>query len=96
MMIGMFDRDNSSTITFDEFAALWKYVIDWQNCFRGFDKDNSGSIDKNELKQALTAFGKYFFFFKFYRYSAVQLLFLILFDLKIFQNKIFDKRFFCL
>ena len=58
MMIGMFDRDNSSTITFDEFAALWKYVIDWQNCFRSFDRDNSGSIDKMELKQALTAFGK--------------------------------------
>ena len=58
MMIGMFDRDNSSTITFDEFAALWKYVIDWQNCFRGFDRDGSGSIDKSELKQALTAFGE--------------------------------------
>lgn len=54
----MFDRDNSSTITFDEFAALWKYVVDWQNCFRSFDRDNSGSIDRNELKQALTAFGK--------------------------------------
>ena len=59
MMIGMFDRDNSSTITFDEFAALWKYVIDWQNCFRSFDRDNSGSIDKMELKQALVAFGMF-------------------------------------
>ena len=55
----MFDRDNSSTITFDEFAALWKYVIDWQNCFRSFDRDNSGSIDKMELKHALVAFGKF-------------------------------------
>jgi Ca2+-binding EF-hand superfamily protein len=64
MMIGMFDRDNSSTITFDEFAALWKYVIDWQNCFRGFDRDNSGSIDKMELKQALMAFGMFLNFYK--------------------------------
>jgi Ca2+-binding EF-hand superfamily protein len=57
MMIGIFDRDNSSTINFDEFAALWKYIDDWQKCFRSFDKDNSGSIDRNELKNALTAFG---------------------------------------
>lgn len=57
-MIGMFDRNNNSTIDFDEFASLWKYIDDWQKCFRSFDKDNSGTIDRNELKQALTAFGK--------------------------------------
>lgn len=34
-----------------------RYVTDWQNCFRGFDTDNSGSIDRNELKNALTSFG---------------------------------------
>lgn len=32
-----------------DFGALWKYVTDWQNCFRSFDTDNSGSIDKNEV-----------------------------------------------
>ena len=53
----MFDKDRNGTITFQEFGALWKYVTDWQQCFRGFDRDNSGSIDKNELKQALTSFG---------------------------------------
>lgn len=58
-MIGMFDRDNSATIDFEEFTALWKYIDDWQKCFRSFDQDNSGSIDKNELKLALTAFGKF-------------------------------------
>ncbi|XP_066917168.1 programmed cell death protein 6-like isoform X1 [Clytia hemisphaerica] len=57
LMIGMFDKDRNGTITFQEFGALWKYVTDWQQCFRGFDRDNSGSIDKNELKQALTSFG---------------------------------------
>ena len=59
MMIGMFDRDGSATIDFEEFASLWKYIDDWQKCFRSFDKDNSGSIDKNELKLALTTFGNY-------------------------------------
>ncbi|XP_020625427.1 programmed cell death protein 6-like [Orbicella faveolata] len=56
-MIGMFDRDNNGTINFHEFAALWKYITDWQNTFRTYDKDNSGHIDKNELKTALTSFG---------------------------------------
>ena len=63
MMIGMFDRDGSATIDFEEFASLWKYIDDWQKCFRSFDKDNSGSIDKNELKLALTTFGNNFFSF---------------------------------
>ncbi|XP_057291355.1 programmed cell death protein 6-like isoform X1 [Hydractinia symbiolongicarpus] len=57
LMIGMFDQDRNGNINFQEFGALWKYVTDWQNCFRNFDRDNSGSIDKNELKQALTSFG---------------------------------------
>ena len=49
-VIGMFDRDNSGTIEFNEFYALWQYVTDWQRTFRSYDTDNSGSIDKNELK----------------------------------------------
>ena len=57
-MIGMFDRDGSNTINFDEFCSLWKYIEDWQRCFRSYDRDNSGSIDRNELRMALTSFGK--------------------------------------
>jgi Ca2+-binding EF-hand superfamily protein len=57
LMIGMFDRDRSGTINFQEFGSLWKYVTDWQQTFRNYDKDNSGSIDKNELKTALSSFG---------------------------------------
>lgn len=50
LMIGMFDRDRSGTINFQEFGALWKYVNDWQATFKSYDRDNSGAIDKNELK----------------------------------------------
>ena len=56
----MFDKDGSGTVSFEEFCALWKYVTDWLNCFKSFDRDNSGSIDKNELKTAFTTFGMSF------------------------------------
>ena len=46
----MFDRDQNGTISFQEFASLWKYITDWQSTFRSYDKDNSGSIDKRELQ----------------------------------------------
>jgi len=57
LMIGMFDKGNTGQVNFQDFGALWKYVTDWQNCFRSFDTDSSGSIDKQELKTALTSFG---------------------------------------
>lgn len=57
IMIGMFDRNSSGQIDFEEFASLWKYVTDWQGCFRSFDRDQSGNIDRSELKNALTTFG---------------------------------------
>jgi len=53
----MFDKQNRGTVSFEDFGALWKYVTDWQSCFRSFDQDNSGNIDRNELRTALTAFG---------------------------------------
>ena len=56
----MFDHDHSGTIGFQEFAGLWKYVTDWQNTFRTYDRDNSGTIDKQELKTALVQFGEFF------------------------------------
>lgn len=57
---GMFDRENKGGVNFNEFTGVWKYISDWQNVFRTYDRDNSGMIDKNELKQALTGFGNSF------------------------------------
>lgn len=54
----MFDRENKGGVNFNEFAGVWKYITDWQNIFRTYDGDNSGFIDKNELRQALTGFGE--------------------------------------
>jgi hypothetical protein len=69
----MFDQDGSSTIDFQEFRSLWRYVTEWEKCFRfvfnsikhykihlfsrKFDLDGSGTIDKHELKTALSSFG---------------------------------------
>ena len=57
MMIGMFDRDGSQTIDYNEFKQLWKFINDWLNCFRQYDADRSGSIAKHELNHALNSFG---------------------------------------
>ncbi|KAH0521521.1 Programmed cell death protein 6 [Microtus ochrogaster] len=56
----MFDRENKAGVNFSEFTGVWKYITDWQNVFRTYDRDNSGMIDKNELKQALSGFGAHF------------------------------------
>ncbi|ORY94961.1 hypothetical protein BCR43DRAFT_494886 [Syncephalastrum racemosum] len=57
MMVNMFDTDNTGTIDFNEFSGLWRYIEDWQRCFRTFDADGSGNIDAAELRNALQTFG---------------------------------------
>ncbi|EJD47027.1 EF-hand [Auricularia subglabra TFB-10046 SS5] len=57
LLMSIFDVDRSGTVTFNEFAGLWKYIKDWQNVFRHFDRDGSGSIDGAELAAALGQFG---------------------------------------
>jgi len=57
LLMTIFDTDRSGTIGFNEFTGLWRYVKDWQNVFRHFDKDRSGSIDGAELQAALKQFG---------------------------------------
>ncbi|EAU88343.1 apoptosis-linked protein [Coprinopsis cinerea okayama7 len=57
MLMAIFDTDRSGTINFTEFAGLWKYIQDWQNVFRHFDRDRSGSIEGHELAEALRSFG---------------------------------------
>lgn len=57
LLMSIFDTDRSGTIGFNEFSGLWKYIKDWQNVYRHFDRDRSGSIDGQELHQALQQFG---------------------------------------
>ncbi|KAF9465223.1 hypothetical protein BDZ94DRAFT_416659 [Collybia nuda] len=57
LLMSIFDTDRSGTIGFNEFSGLWKYIKDWQNVFKHFDRDHSGSIDGQELRDALAQFG---------------------------------------
>ncbi|XP_011050153.1 PREDICTED: peflin isoform X1 [Acromyrmex echinatior] len=57
LMIGMFDKENDGTINITEFQALYNYINAWLGVFRGFDHDNSGSIQESELSAALTQMG---------------------------------------
>ena len=43
--------------TCSEFQGLWKYIVDWQQAFKYFDRDGSGTIDGHELANALRNFG---------------------------------------
>lgn len=53
----MFDKEKNGTINVSEFQALFNYVNAWLGVFRGFDHDNSGSIQESELSAALTQMG---------------------------------------
>lgn len=57
MMIRMFDRNSSGTISFDEFVSLWRYLAAWRELFDRFDEDRSGRINLYEFEKALVAFG---------------------------------------
>ncbi|KKK12109.1 hypothetical protein P175DRAFT_0504820 [Aspergillus ochraceoroseus IBT 24754] len=57
MMISMFDRNRSGSISFDEFVSLWRYLAAWRELFEKFDEDRSGRISLQEFEKALVAFG---------------------------------------
>lgn len=59
-MIGMFDKDKTGTINVQEFEQLYAYINQWLTVFKNYDKDQSGSIEENELVQGKEVL----FFFK--------------------------------
>jgi Ca2+-binding EF-hand superfamily protein len=48
---------SSTNKSYIEFSGLWKYVADWQNVFKFYDQDGSGTIEGRELSEALRSFG---------------------------------------
>lgn len=57
LLMNLFDINRSGTIGFNEYQGLWKYIRDWHNAFKYFDKDRSGTIDVGEMAEALRKFG---------------------------------------
>ena len=57
MMIRMFDRNGTGSLSFDEFVALWRYLAAWRELFDRFDMDGSGRISLPEFERALVSFG---------------------------------------
>jgi len=52
-LMSIFDWDGNGSISFEEFACLWKFVIRWRELFVEFDVDRDGSINAEELSYAL-------------------------------------------
>ena len=54
---GIFDRDQSGTINFQEFQQLWNYINQWKGSFDRYDQDRSGAIEGHELHRAFAEMG---------------------------------------
>lgn len=54
---GIFDQDQSGTISFQEFQQLWKYIQQWKGAFDRYDSDRSGAIESQELHRAFAEMG---------------------------------------
>ncbi|KAK4871869.1 hypothetical protein RN001_015993 [Aquatica leii] len=57
LMIGMFDKEKSGTVDVNQFEQLYIYINQWLTVFRNYDRDQSGSIEEEELIQAFQQMG---------------------------------------
>jgi len=57
MMIDMYDKDKTGTISISEFQQLFGSMNQWKAMFESYDKDRSGSIEQAELTQAFQQMG---------------------------------------
>lgn len=57
LMISMLDKDHSGTMGFHEFKELSNVLGQWKSLFMNYDRDRSGTVDPQELQQALGSMG---------------------------------------
>ncbi|XP_061918612.1 sorcin-like isoform X2 [Entelurus aequoreus] len=57
LMINMLDRDMSGSMGFTEFRDLWQALNGWKSSFVSYDRDRSGTVEGNEMQQAITSMG---------------------------------------
>lgn len=57
IMIAMLDRDYTGKMGFNEFEELWAALIAWKQNFMTVDQDQSGMVDRHEMRQAIALMG---------------------------------------
>ncbi|XP_038653301.1 peflin [Scyliorhinus canicula] len=57
LLLNMFDKNKLGKIDLYGFSALWGFLQQWRNMFQQFDRDRSGTINPQELQQALSQMG---------------------------------------
>ncbi|KAI8887663.1 EF-hand [Backusella circina FSU 941] len=57
MLIQTFDDDNDKQISIKEFPELAAFLGNWGRCFTFLDRDASGTIDYEEMHQAMEVLG---------------------------------------
>ncbi|XP_014233213.1 peflin [Trichogramma pretiosum] len=57
LLTGLFGKQTRGSINYVEFQGLFNYINSWLGIFKGFDKDNSGTIQEGELAEAFTQMG---------------------------------------
>uniref|UniRef100_A0AAY5KZW4 EF-hand domain-containing protein n=1 Tax=Esox lucius TaxID=8010 RepID=A0AAY5KZW4_ESOLU len=50
-------RDMSCTMGFNEFKELWAVLNGWKQHFMSIDRDQSGTVDSQEMQQAVNSMG---------------------------------------
>lgn len=50
-------RDYSNSMGFNEFKELSQVLNGWRNTFASYDRDRSGTVEGQELQQALSTMG---------------------------------------
>jgi Ca2+-binding EF-hand superfamily protein len=56
-MISMLDVDKNGTLDFEEFKVLLSTITSWKRMFTKYDKDRSGTLERNEITQAIRGLG---------------------------------------
>ncbi|XP_078279094.1 peflin [Rhinoraja longicauda] len=57
LLLNMFDQGKIGKIDLIGFSGLWRFLQQWRTMFQQFDRDRSGTINPQELQQALSQMG---------------------------------------
>ncbi|KAJ7990308.1 hypothetical protein DPEC_G00298960 [Dallia pectoralis] len=56
-MVAVMDSDSSGKLGYEEFKFLWNNIKKWQNIYKTYDRDHSGTISARELPPAFNEAG---------------------------------------